>query len=319
MFEVDFHILNQKATPAIYADILAARPAAGFAGRLFVATDSPYGVFRDTGSAWVQVASNGGGGGGSTGVNGLNGTTNIGLGGTLTGNTTIQGAFDFSLVNLKNTTISSVGLNGISAINLNESSYYSLVGDNITIYQTYFYQQTRRFYTTYQGNQFGLNLDDNTGKFAIGDYGNGRKYNSFVVNDDTSEFYITTSFNQANTAQDLFYAFNISSGSRGIYLGDFNFYLNGTSFIIDDANESINSANQGASKGFSLDFAAELYNIGDNNAKITCDNLSQSISLTTNNLLLSGTITSSTAIQPIPAIFLNVTINGTPYKINLLT
>jgi hypothetical protein len=90
MFEVDFKILNQKATPAIYADVTAAIPSPGFVGRLFVATDSPYGVFRDTGTAWVQVASVGGGGGGSTGVNGLNGTTNIGLGGTLANNTIIQ-------------------------------------------------------------------------------------------------------------------------------------------------------------------------------------------------------------------------------------
>ena len=60
MFEVDFHILNQKATPAIYADTLANRPAASFAGRLFVDTASPYGIYRDTGTAWVQIAGSGG-------------------------------------------------------------------------------------------------------------------------------------------------------------------------------------------------------------------------------------------------------------------
>jgi hypothetical protein len=46
-----------------YSDLTANRPTAGIAGRIFIATDSPYGLFRDTGSAWEQVAGSGGGGG----------------------------------------------------------------------------------------------------------------------------------------------------------------------------------------------------------------------------------------------------------------
>ena len=66
MITLDLSILNQKGTPMFYSDLTANRPTAGIAGRIFIATDSPYGLFRDTGSAWEQVAGSGGGGGGNT-------------------------------------------------------------------------------------------------------------------------------------------------------------------------------------------------------------------------------------------------------------
>lgn len=62
MATIQFNILNQLETPAFYASTLATRPAFGYIGRIFIATDSPYGIYRDTGSAWVQIASNGSGG-----------------------------------------------------------------------------------------------------------------------------------------------------------------------------------------------------------------------------------------------------------------
>lgn len=63
MITLDLSILNQKGTPMFYSDLTANIPAAGIAGRIFIATDSPYGLFRDTGSAWEQIAGSGGGGG----------------------------------------------------------------------------------------------------------------------------------------------------------------------------------------------------------------------------------------------------------------
>jgi hypothetical protein len=61
MITLDLSILNQKGTPMFYSDTLALRPAFGIAGRIFIAIDSPYGIFRDTGSAWVQIAGSTGG------------------------------------------------------------------------------------------------------------------------------------------------------------------------------------------------------------------------------------------------------------------
>lgn len=64
---VDFSVLNQKGSPALYASALANRPAAGFIGRIFIDTDNPStGIYRDTGAAWISL-SGGGGGGGITG------------------------------------------------------------------------------------------------------------------------------------------------------------------------------------------------------------------------------------------------------------
>lgn len=52
---VTLDILNQKATPAFYADTLANRPAAGFTGRVFISTDT-LDLYRDTGTTWVLLS-----------------------------------------------------------------------------------------------------------------------------------------------------------------------------------------------------------------------------------------------------------------------
>jgi hypothetical protein len=62
MIRLDLSILNQKGTPMFYSDTLALRPAFGIVGRIFIAIDSPYGIFRDTGTAWDQIAGSGGAG-----------------------------------------------------------------------------------------------------------------------------------------------------------------------------------------------------------------------------------------------------------------
>ena len=53
--KVSLDILNQKGTPAFYSDTLANRPAFGFAGRVFISTDTGQ-IFEDTGSAWTLIA-----------------------------------------------------------------------------------------------------------------------------------------------------------------------------------------------------------------------------------------------------------------------
>ena len=62
MIVLDLSILNQKGTPMFNSDLTANRPAAGIVGRIFIAIDSPYGIFRDTGSAWDQISAGGSGG-----------------------------------------------------------------------------------------------------------------------------------------------------------------------------------------------------------------------------------------------------------------
>lgn len=69
MPNIDLSILNQRQTPAFFADTLANRPAAGFLGRIFVSTDT-YAFYRDNGTGWNLI---GGPGTGTITGSGLNG------------------------------------------------------------------------------------------------------------------------------------------------------------------------------------------------------------------------------------------------------
>jgi len=59
---VHYEILNQKGTPAFYSDTYINRPTYGFAGRVFISTDTGQ-IFEDTGLAWSLIADAGVGGG----------------------------------------------------------------------------------------------------------------------------------------------------------------------------------------------------------------------------------------------------------------
>jgi hypothetical protein len=72
-------VLNQKGSPAIYTDVYANRPAAGFNGRLFVSTDTSQ-IFEDNGTSWILIANSGIGSTGTLQVVTTNGnTTNTGI------------------------------------------------------------------------------------------------------------------------------------------------------------------------------------------------------------------------------------------------
>ena len=66
---IDLSILNQRQTPAFYADVLANRPTAGFIGRIFVSTDT-FAFYRDNGTTWDLI---GGPGTGTITGSGANG------------------------------------------------------------------------------------------------------------------------------------------------------------------------------------------------------------------------------------------------------
>jgi hypothetical protein len=53
-------IINQKGTPAFYSDIFANRPAFGYAGRVFISTDTGA-IYEDTGTSWTLIADAGAG------------------------------------------------------------------------------------------------------------------------------------------------------------------------------------------------------------------------------------------------------------------
>jgi len=55
MPNINLSILNQRQTPAFFADTLANRPAPSFVGRIFISTDT-LDLYRDTGTAWLLLS-----------------------------------------------------------------------------------------------------------------------------------------------------------------------------------------------------------------------------------------------------------------------
>jgi len=131
MIVLDLSILNQKGTPMFNSDLTANRPAAGIVGRIFIATDSPYGIFRDTGTAWDQISSAGSGATIYTGD------------GTLTGNRTISSG-GFQLVFNPQTTFFSSLTASTSA------SSFSVLGSNALTFAV-------GFSSSNIGNVYGAN------------------------------------------------------------------------------------------------------------------------------------------------------------------
>lgn len=82
MPNIDLSILNQRQTPAFFADTLANRPAAGFLGRIFVSTDT-FAFYRDNGTGWDLI---GGPGTGTITGSGTNGTIPLWSGASTIGN-----------------------------------------------------------------------------------------------------------------------------------------------------------------------------------------------------------------------------------------
>jgi hypothetical protein len=132
MIVLDLSILNQKGTPMFNSDTLANRPAAGIVGRIFIAIDSPFGIYRDTGTAWDQISSVG-----------VAATTIYNGDGTLTGNRTISSG-GFQLVFNPQTTFFSSLTASTSA------SSFSVLGSNALTFAV-------GFSSSNIGNVYGAN------------------------------------------------------------------------------------------------------------------------------------------------------------------
>jgi hypothetical protein len=115
-------VQNIKSTPGMIADDYANIPAASNVanGTLFVDTVG-LNIYRAQSGGWFVL---GGGGGGSIGINGLNGTTNIGLGGTLLNDTAIDCSnFELTYSNIKQLFLLST--NGTMFSLVDNQSYFS--------------------------------------------------------------------------------------------------------------------------------------------------------------------------------------------------
>lgn len=134
MITLDLSILNQKGTPMFYSDTLALRPAFGIVGRIFIATDSPYGIFRDTGSAWDQIAS--GGAAGITGSGTLNTIAMFTPSGTAIGNSAISQTGTNVTVTARNLLVTN-GAFTLSHIHNSVNGTFNPYGEQIAVTNTF--------------------------------------------------------------------------------------------------------------------------------------------------------------------------------------
>ena len=100
-------VLNQLGAPAIYEDLIANRPAAGYKGRVFIGTDN-FNIYRDNGTTWNQL-----GGSASGTVTSIIGTANQVIASSSTGSVTLSLPQSINISN--SPTFTGLTLSGLSA------------------------------------------------------------------------------------------------------------------------------------------------------------------------------------------------------------
>jgi hypothetical protein len=183
MPNIDLSILNQRQTPAFFASSLATRPAFGFAGRIFIDSDVPStGLYRDTGSAWVQIADPGAGTTGTLQQVTTNGkTTNQGI-------TITAGGLSSNIVNIAENSFNSSAnyIGQIMAGNDNWKIYGTAPSNDLSemVFQV---ADNGSSYASGNGERFRFTYDV-TG-------GTGTARDSFIIDYDTSYFNTSVGIN----------------------------------------------------------------------------------------------------------------------------
>ena len=222
-------VQNIVGTPGAISGVFGDRPAAPdlAEGTLYFSTDTAA-IYQAVAGLWVNYAG-GGGGGSSTGINGLNGTTNIGLGGTLNTNTIIDADnFSFDITNIKTSILST--LNG-NAINIQDG----IAGVRTLI----------------DNDEKGLLVFGD--RVLLGDYINGIL--NFNVETDTSTIFTNYSLQGTN-------GFILDFANGQYKLGDFQNVVGGSTILVDAPNAIINTFYNNTQIGIKLDFANNAYTFG---------------------------------------------------------
>jgi len=237
-------IINAGGTPSIQENILANRPIASTAGRLFIQTDSPYNFFRDTGSTWQQISGSGG-----SGVSQIIAGSNVTIspiGGT--GAVTINASGGGGSQDLNNVLSLGGSLSADRSSNLNN---YGWELQNIDYFNINTFSQNNWLFTTtslkfygnvidYVNNLFSINYTN--GECAFGDFGgqfNGTHMNVNVPGHNI--YFAPEGFSQ------------LWLNSHDATLGDYNNQYNATTFVVDDEGYQIYSNLQGAPWGIYIE------------------------------------------------------------------
>jgi hypothetical protein len=253
--QVNFNILNQKGAPAVYEDSLANRPAASFAGRLFVDTDAPTstGIYRDTGTSWQLIAAAGG-----TPVNIYNSD------GTLTGNRVIignnnnidfNGNNNFDVTNANNIKLETFVSNKRLRIeNLSNNKLELSVFNLATSNNTSLSCEDNFILTRYNGNAKGFYADFVNDVYILGKQ-NSPNSNTFVISNIGND----TAYTQYNGA---LLGFNFDYVQRSFIFGIASNSFNRTRLSFSDVNQTLETSSIIGTAGFFFNFATGQYSYG---------------------------------------------------------
>jgi len=242
-----------------------------------------------------------GAGSGSTGVNGLNGTANIGLGGTLLNDTTIDGVgggYSILFEGIQKYKIDSSVTEFLTGGTFKVFSatdpltilgYHDVISNAITC--GFLIDLGGVIKSQFTGIDIGLKLDFVNNQYFFG--GNpGVNGSTFIVDnfngfisikgpssdttalnfDMVGQIYefgdilggigkLTIKPNDANFARGLSMVFD----NINVKLGDYNTSGNSTLLEVDDFNKIIKTTSRGDEIGFNLDFTSDIYLFGDYN------------------------------------------------------
>ena len=232
-------VTNQKASPAVYASSLATRPAPQLPGRIFVDTDNPStGMYRDTGTVWVQISL------GTGSIPDLNTVCNVGF----TTDTDMTFLYDNSL-----------GTSKIGFFNEDVGDFtfdiFKKANELFSIralkpstvdeeMELIFDAPGNTIKTNYNSIEQGISLDFINNAFAIGQ--NYNSNGSLFIDNNNFETYLLNS---------------------SVFLGSTS--GNYTQLYINDNTRIIQTGDNIDEKGIKLDFANNIYKLGNHTSATT--------------------------------------------------
>jgi hypothetical protein len=351
--ELDLSILNQKGSPAIYQDLFALRPTAGFTGRLFVSTDTDE-LYRDNGTTWDLI---GGGGGGAVG-DGISilgaGTVgspfNTGLDAVLAiGQAlTTDRSFKFNGFNVDFTDCDRVRYqldsSGLTVFEINDTlnkveiGYSQFKGTFTTSNFTIFNSLKGLIFDSNYFQLFDLNVSNWFG-FQIDPLGTTKLGFDFNAHIGTGTKIIQTFFDTTNIEKGIkldanfdIYQFGdwdsaatggnqsnieLDSGGASCEVYTYN-SVSGENLYWRQLQNIIELQYNGASNGLLLDFSNQIWRLGDytGDAYFMAELAGNAVTIAGDLINVVGTVLTGSASGN-SGQHLQVTINGTPYVIKL--
>jgi len=306
-------VTNQKASPAVYASSLATRPSPQLPGRIFVDTDNPStGMYRDTGTAWVQISS------GSGGTPDLQSVCNVGFLTDTDMTFLYSDSLDTSKIGFLNQDVGDFSFDIIkkpSELFCIRALKPSTVNEEMELI---FDAPSNVIKTNYNSIDYGLLIDFGSSELYLGDLSGatlsviemiGRNINIRNINNNFSLKFDDNNAEIVSTFGGPDVGMKLSFTANEYLFGDFGYVFNGHSLIIDDGGEIIYTKGSNTQNGLILDFGSEKFTLGSTTEYIGIDTL--------NNTLIAGANLTSGTSGGNSGQHLKININGTNYKIEL--